>query len=466
MKFGSRLLTVICLACLLAACGNNKEDANLAAIVAISLTQTAAAPPQSAPTLTAPPATAPTGVISGSVHLTAPPTPHMTVYALEINTGKWASTETAPAESSAAYKMVVPPGSYQVFGFTDNNAFVGYSVDGSGLTIVNVAANQTVADVPIGPPGQFECGATFGVPASPDNRFKAVPSPSQSCIATAQAANTAAANQPNEAQRIQFAPGAASTRLQESIPPSESGRRFVLKAMQGQQMTINLSAPGNPSYAPFYFVLQGADWSVFVSPDQRYTQWTGQLPLTQDYYIDVVSTAKTPIDCILDIAIGALVPKPVDVASYPRIIPPGFESLSGLSANVLLPAEFPVVEGVPDVVPYILWNEGGSYDISLDYGVDCRGAGACHYGSLSGLKVYSADLVSTPNFVYDSGSVKQVSLIKDIAGYYIEGQCGASCDDSRVFWQYNGYQYIAGLKGAAKKAVLEFANEVIANSLP
>jgi hypothetical protein len=117
----------------------------------------------------------------------------------------------------------------------------------------------------------------------------------------------------------------------------------------------------------------------------------------------------------------------------PLDVPIGFESLLGLSATVMLPPQFPLGEGLPALQPFILNAENGNIDVSLDYGPDCKGAGACHYGSLSVKKVASEQPESTLNFVFDAGRAQSVTLAKNITGYYLEGLCGASCDDSKVF---------------------------------
>ena len=91
------------------------------------------------------------GTIIGNVHLMAPPMPSMTVYAVNQTTGEWAFAKTEASDSGPApFSIVVPPGTYLVYG-----EGVGYSVDSLTLTPVTVAANQTVADVVVGPPSQF-----------------------------------------------------------------------------------------------------------------------------------------------------------------------------------------------------------------------------------------------------------------------------------------------------------------------
>jgi hypothetical protein len=149
----------------------------------------------------------------------------------------------------------------------------------------------------------------------------------------------------------------------------------------------------------------------------------------------------------------------------PTDTPVGFEFLYGLGTYFMLPPSFPAGDGLPAVQPYVITVENGDYDISLDYGPECLGAGACHYGSLSGKKVTSNQPESTLNFVYEADRAQKVTLAKDIEGYFVEGQCGASCDDSKLFWVYKGFQFMIGLKGGTQQDLVDLANAAINNSL-
>jgi hypothetical protein len=146
--------------------------------------------------------------------------------------------------------------------------------------------------------------------------------------------------------------------------------------------------------------------------------------------------------------------------------PLGFESLYGLGRNIImLPSTFPVANTDPALSPNVLAADNGDYDISLDFDPNCQGATACHFGSMSGKKVSSNQPESTKNYPYDGSRAVKVTLAKSIQGYYVQGLCGANCDDSRVFFIYNGYQFMFGIKGASQKAVVDLANAAINNSL-
>ena len=475
MKKIIHIVFILVFAALLTGCGQSSPTPDINVIVAVTLTQTAIAPQQTAvPPRAAPPAAS--AVISGKVHLMAPPTPHMTVYALDPKTGLWASTETAATNEEAPFTLKVPPGSYQVVAFMDNNGFVGYSADGGGLTLVPVAANQTVTGINVGPPSQNECGSMYGVPASPDNRFKAVPGPSSDCLATAQASGNGIL--PTQAptgdgpiatpvpQRIQFAPGAISAQVKGKLNGNDAV--YVLSAMAGQEMTVTLYPGGDSAVSKVNVTVFGkTGGTLFSSGPVGLTSWSGKLPAAQDYIIDLTPASQAPFDYTLEVIVSAIKAGTQPSEVLPNITPVGFESLYGLGRNIImLPPEFPVAAGLPAVRPYALLSNGeNAYDFSLDYGTDCSGAGACHYGSMSGKKVASNQPESTANFKFDAARAVKVALAKNLQGYFVEGLCGASCDDSKVFWVYNGQQYMFGLKGASQKAVVDLANAAINNSL-
>jgi hypothetical protein len=238
-------------------------------------------------TAAADPSPAASGTITGSVQFMAPPTPRTVVYAVEMTTGAWAFTETESADGAAAFSIVVPPGTYQVFG--DG---LGYSLDSLTLTPVTVAANQTVSGIEVRPPSQFECGSMMGYPAAPDGRFAASPGPSAECLAALTPAATI--TQPAEALRVQFQPNTTSWYTPGDLAPNAS-IYFVLSAMQGQQMNVNLITEPDSSATPYAsLIISGADGMLYT-PNHT-TSWSSILPVTQDYYIEVRSISQQSIN--------------------------------------------------------------------------------------------------------------------------------------------------------------------------
>ncbi len=266
-----------------------------------------------------------------------------------------------------------------------------------------------------------------------------------------------------EPTRIQFEPGAISSQVQDTLAIGELDQ-YVLTAMAGQEMTVHLT----DSSAGVSAVLSiwGADGTVLIANHPEATSWRGELPATQDYYIDVQSIAQTPVDYMLEV----IIPPTSDEAQAPEVLPKtmpaGFEFLYGLHMPLMLPPDFPDGEGLPAVHPYITTAEADQYEISLDFGPDCRGAGACHYGTVAGKKVTGNEPEDTRTIVFEADRAQKVTLANGIEGYFVEALCGASCDDARVFWIYNGFQHVIGMKAGAQEDVVAMANAAIINSVP
>ncbi len=324
MKYFHRLVLFVLIASLLAACGQKSQDPNAAVAVVVALTQTAAAQSTlTTPAATPTPVEAATGVISGTVGGVAPPTPHMTVYALDPTTGKWASADVPPNNMLGTFSITVPVGTYQIFAFGDNNVVSVYSTDWEKLTPVTVAANQTVSNINVQsvstdgvPP---ECAQSVGAPASPDGKFKAVVGPAADCPAKISATQTADASQQSGAItliRIQFPAGSSSwSGPVDVLPNGTSG--FVLYASKGQTMTVTLSC-SPPRSGSFY--IRTADGIILLP--RAFSSWTMDLPASQDVTGVDNLTAQT-INCILGVSIPPAAKAQVAIVStdIPPILP-------------------------------------------------------------------------------------------------------------------------------------------------
>lgn len=160
----------------------------------------------------------------------------------------------------------------------------------------------------------------------------------------------------------------------------------------------------------------------------------------------------------------------VAAEAFPKVIPAGFEmpmqTLVLSSVPPILPPEFPAEAGLPTVSPYIYSTDQGLYEATLDYGADCMGAGACAYGSMMGRLSTAGVPQGTENVPYDFGAAQKVILARGIQGYFVESQCGASCSDAQIFFVYDDFEYMLGIKAGAKENVIDLANAAIENSLP
>ena len=84
-------------------------------------------------------------------------------------------------------------------------------------------------------------------------------------------------------KRISFAPGAISATVS-GVTPAVDVDRWVIAAMVNQTLSINLIAPPGGQAA---LVIYGADGTVLISDHASAMQWSGPLPKSQDYHIDV-----------------------------------------------------------------------------------------------------------------------------------------------------------------------------------
>jgi hypothetical protein len=81
-------------------------------------------------------------------------------------------------------------------------------------------------------------------------------------------------------------------------------------------------------------------------------------------------------------------------------------------------------------------------------------------------KVEASEPVSTRSFEFDTARAVKVTLTNGMQGYFVEGLCGANCDDSKVFWISDGFEYMVGMKAGGLSDVVDLANAAIENSVP
>jgi hypothetical protein len=273
----------------------------------------------------------------------------------------------------------------------------------------------------------------------------------------------------SELMRIVFDPGEILANVQGKVTAGGFDH-YVLNAMANQEMTVNLFDSGGDVIAnnTAVLVIWGAEGTVLISSHADALAWAGILPFTQDYYIDVKSISAQPIAYTLEV----IIPPASSTGEgnvFPQVEPfPFGEMQSIVLAGVppMLPPEFPVEEGLPEVVAFMLTMEDGQYEVSLDYGVDCHGVGACHYGSMAGMKVDSGIIVGMSSYPFAREDAQVVDLAHGITGYFVPAVCGANCDDARLWWIYEGYEYMLGLKAGRYEDVVALANAAILNSVP
>jgi len=456
------LILLVVLMVALTACGGPSKEDQIAVVVALTQTAAAASPAQASAT-----PGIQMGHIVGTVHGVAPPTPGLTIYAVEVSTQKWVSVDTPETQGAAPFTLDVKPGTYVVF-----SRGLGYpSQDGWSLGLVKVEGGQTVSGIEVRPPSQSDCGSMFGTPASPDGRYPATAGPSDTCKAKVMATQQAEAGQQSPVdqnvaaasaapQRIEFAMGATSTVVHNHLPVGGL-QSYVLGASAGQEMGIEL----NPSQSG-YLSIWGADGTILLKEDERGASWRGIVPTSQDYYIDFNSISSG--DYTLDVYISPLSQKNPAQKVFPRMqpfAPTYMQAITNTGMPSMLPPAFPVGNGLPAVVPYPIFSDTNSYAFSLDYGPDCQGAGACHFGAFTAAANSTGAIIGLNGFPFNPGAAQKISLNQGITGYFINSACGANCSDATVWWMYNGYQYSLGSKGS-RDQVIALANAAIDNSKP
>ncbi|MBK8046519.1 MAG: hypothetical protein IPK16_04920 [Anaerolineales bacterium] len=107
------------------------------------------------------------------------------------------------------------------------------------------------------------------------------------------------------AQRINFAPGAISA-TRTGVLTMGGMDRYVLKASEGQTLSVVVASANNN----VDLVIFGKDGTVLISDHADATSWSGVLPSTQDYYIDVNAVDGTSANYTLTVTIPPEPPTP------------------------------------------------------------------------------------------------------------------------------------------------------------
>lgn len=105
--------------------------------------------------------------------------------------------------------------------------------------------------------------------------------------------------------RINFAPGAISATRSGVLTMGEMDR-YVLKASGGQTMNVSVASANNNAL----LVIFGKDGTVLISDHADASSWSGVLPSTQDYYIDVRAIDGSSANYTLTVTIPPQPPSP------------------------------------------------------------------------------------------------------------------------------------------------------------
>jgi hypothetical protein len=90
-------------------------------------------------------------------------------------------------------------------------------------------------------------------------------------------------------ERVEFATGAISATREGSLEPWQA-HDYLLRALQGQTMTVTIQSPGDQVLVEIYGVDDG---EPLARVPMGLTTWTGVLPATQDYAVKAVGVSET-----------------------------------------------------------------------------------------------------------------------------------------------------------------------------
>jgi hypothetical protein len=105
--------------------------------------------------------------------------------------------------------------------------------------------------------------------------------------------------------RINFAPGATSATRTGVLTMGDMDR-YVIKANGGQTMNVSAASANNN----VILVIFGKDGTVLISDHADASSWSGVLPSTQDYYVDVRAIDGTSANYTLTVTIPPEPPSP------------------------------------------------------------------------------------------------------------------------------------------------------------
>jgi serine/threonine-protein kinase len=102
-------------------------------------------------------------------------------------------------------------------------------------------------------------------------------------------------------ETVQFAPGTYSEQLAGILAPGE-GQVYLLNLQAGQLMRLNLQAPADTTRLSIYLPVPNQGTPDLLADAQDST-WAGELPQSGYYEVVVVSTADSPINYRLTVAV-------------------------------------------------------------------------------------------------------------------------------------------------------------------
>ena len=155
-------------------------------------------------------------------------------------------------------------------------------------TVIPPSLTATITEVP---PTSTPLPPTATVVPSPTTLPTQTTAPTYTSAPTMTPAATATqtATATPAPARITFAPQSTSATTEGTFP-AQGIHRYVLKDMAGQLMQVELMTPSSSARLAIY----GANGIVLKSANQGGVSFTGTLPATQDYFIEISDGSGTP----------------------------------------------------------------------------------------------------------------------------------------------------------------------------
>ncbi len=100
------------------------------------------------------------------------------------------------------------------------------------------------------------------------------------------------------AARVKFAAGASSAALNGSTPNGYV-ISYALACKANQTMTVSLNVPASSAYLDIFGLASG----TILSPASKATTWTGTLPATEDYIIEVIPNNGQVVNYTLTVTV-------------------------------------------------------------------------------------------------------------------------------------------------------------------
>ena len=123
------------------------------------------------------------GTISGSIQADNTFSGEVQLFALETDTGEWASKEILLLDGKSDYQFDLPVGRYKLFFHSEGGMSGGYTETGQSLKSVAVGGGEAVSGITIIEVLESDCGPMFSIPTSPDGVYAAIEGAAPDCLA-------------------------------------------------------------------------------------------------------------------------------------------------------------------------------------------------------------------------------------------------------------------------------------------